>query len=218
MSIDLKIAQRDWYKQFKTLVYVFLFAYVPALFALVGVGLWASATNRRVWFFTGDPFVTGHLPFYAGIISTIGIILWCSTASICFFSAAVDKKDDHTRKWKSFLFMSGFFTSMLLCDDLFQMHKILYPKLFYLSTILVYGAYGLFALWYLIHFRKQILETEFLLLVFSIAFFVFAVIADTFPLLSRGNTAFSDAFKFFGIVSWFVYFVRTCSKKVQGLR
>jgi len=206
------------YRQFKALIPVLVFAYVPALFALIGVGFWASATGRRVWFFTGDPFVTGHLPFYAGIISTIGIILWCSTASVCFFSAAVLNKDKYGRDWKFFLFMSGFFTSLLLFDDLFQMHRILYPKLFYLSTILVYGLYSLFALWYLVHFRKQIFETEFLLLGFSLAFFAFAVIADTFNFLSRGNTAFSDAFKLFGIVSWFAYFVRTCSRKVKGRR
>lgn len=189
-----------------------LLAYVPALAALVGIAFGALATGRRVWFFTNDPFVLGNLPFYAGIISTVGMLLWCATATICFFTAAVLKKDDHLSGWGFFLFMSGVLTSLLLCDDLFQLHQILYPKLFHLATVLVYGVYGLFALWYLIHFQKQIRETEFILLAFSLIFFVLAVAFDTLHLLPRGSTAFSDGLKLLGIVSWFTYFARTCWK------
>jgi hypothetical protein len=192
-----------------------LLAYLPAMAALVGIAFIAWATGRRVWFFTNDPFVLGNLPFYAGILSNVGILLWCATAAICFFSTAILKKDDHVNDWKPFLFMSGVFTSLLLCDDLFQMHKIFYPILFHLAEVFVYGVYGLFALWYLIHFRKQIRNTEFLLLVFALAFFILAVMFDTLHLLPRGNTAFSDGLKFLGIVSWFIYFMRTCGKEVR---
>jgi hypothetical protein len=202
------------YRQFKTLMPVMLLAYLPALAALIGVGLFASVTGKRVWFFTNDPFVLGHLPFYAGILSNVGILLWCATAAICFFSATVLKGNDPARDLRLFLFMSGILTSLLLFDDLFQMHRIFYPKLFHLATILVYGVYGLFALWYLIHFRKQILETEFLLLVFALTFFVLAVTFDTLHFLPRGSTAFSDGLKLLGIVSWFTYFTRTCWKAI----
>jgi hypothetical protein len=195
-----------------------LLAYVPALAALVGIAFGALATGRRVWFFTNDPFVLGNLPFYAGIISTVGMLLWCAAATVCFFTAAVLKKDDHLSGWRFFLFMSGVLTSLLLCDDLFQMHKIFYPILFHLAEVFIYGVYGLFALWYLIRFRKQIRDTEFLLLVFSLVFFALAVIFDTLSLLPRGNTAFSDGLKLLGIVSWFTYFARTCGKAITKMQ
>jgi hypothetical protein len=192
-----------------------LLAYVPALAALVGIAFFALATGRRVWFFTVDAFVLGNLPFYAGILSNVGILLWCATAAICFFSAAVLKGNNRMRDLRFFLFMSGILTSLLLFDDLFQMHRIFYPKLFHLATILVYGVYGLFALWYLIHFTKQILETEFLLLVFALTFLVLAVTFDTLHFLPRGSTAFSDGLKLLGIVSWFTYFTRTSFNAVN---
>jgi hypothetical protein len=203
---------RMLYRQFRSLVPVMLLAYVPALAALVGIAFGALATGRRVWFFTNDPFVLGNLPFYAGIISTVGMLLWSATATVCFFTAAVLKKNDHLSGWRFFLVMSGVLTSLLLFDDLFQMHKIFYPILFHLAEVFVYGVYGLFAFWYLISFRKQIQDTEFLLLVLALVFFALSVIIDTLDPLPGGNTAFSDGLKFFGIVSWFTYFIRTCGK------
>ena len=205
------------HKQFKTLMPVMLFAYVPTLAALVGIAFGALVTGRRVWYFTADPFVLGNLPFYAGILSNVGILLWCAAAAICFFSVAVLKGANQARDWRLFLLMSGILTSLLLFDDLFQMHKIFYPWLFNLAEVLIYGVYGIFALWYLIHFRKQILKTEFLLLAFAFTFFALAVIFDTLNILPRGRTAFSDGLKLLGIVSWFTYFTRTCHRVVGSL-
>jgi hypothetical protein len=209
---------RYLHRQFRALMPIMLLAYVPALAALIGVVFLAFTTGRHIWFFTTDTFVLGNLPFYAGILSNVGILLWCATAAICFFCAAVLKGDDPMGVWRLFLCMSGVLTSLLLFDDLFQMHKIFYPILFHLSEILVYGMYGLFAFWYLIYFRKQIRETEFLLLVFALVFFVLAVIFDTFNLLRGGNTAFSDGLKLLGIVSWFTYFIRTCWKATTEMQ
>jgi hypothetical protein len=66
-----------------------LLAYLPALAALVGIAFFAQATGQRVWYFTNDLFVLGNLPFYAGILSNMGILLWCATAATYFFSAAI---------------------------------------------------------------------------------------------------------------------------------
>jgi hypothetical protein len=70
-------------------------AYLPALAALLGVGLLAWITGQRPWYFTSDPFVLGHLPFYAGILSNVGILLWSASAAICFFTATVVKALPH---------------------------------------------------------------------------------------------------------------------------
>ncbi len=98
---------RYLYRQFRTLTPLILLAYTPTLAALVGIAAFAFATGRHVWFFTIDPFVLGHLPFYAGILSNVGILLWCATTGICFFSAAAFKEADQARDWRLFLFMSG---------------------------------------------------------------------------------------------------------------
>ena len=201
---------RNGYGQFKALIPVMLMVYLPTLAALVGVSLFALATGKRIWFFTVDPFLLGHLPFYAGILSTLGNLLWAATATVCFFTAWLLRADVQGRQERHFLLLSGLLTSLLLIDGLFQMHRIFYPKYTHLTTVFVYALYGVLVLVYLGYFRKQIRETEFPLLALALIFFILAVVFDTFSILPRGSTAFSDGLKLFGIVSWFTYFTRTC--------
>ena len=112
-------------------------------------------------------------------------------------------------EWRWFLLASGLLTSLFLFDDLFQFHRILYIKYLPLSAETVFALYGLAALVYLVYFRKEIAGTEYLLLGVALALFAAAVVFDTVSLLPRGRTAFSDALKFLGIVTWVAYFART---------
>jgi len=266
---------RKTYWQFKALWPTLLWAYVPSLVVIGGITIFALATGRRVWYFTNDPFVLGNLPFYAGVLSSLAMLVWGAGATVCFFSALVlvdrrgeergarekegrGKKEEGSnnstpytlpptpctlpRRWKReegsnddrpytlprrgrqeakddgaeeateqqwFLFASGLLTSLFLFDDLFQFHRILYIKYLPLSAEAVFAVYGLLALGYLIYFRKEIAGTDYLLLAAALAFFAAAVVFDTVSLLPRGRTAFSDGLKFFGIVNWTAYFVRT---------
>lgn len=205
-------SSEKWYGQFRTLLPIFIMTYGATFVVLCVVGVMAQVTGRHVWFFTNDPFVLGHLPFYAGIISNIGMLLWCSSASICFFTMAALGRIFTTvqKDWRRFLLFSGILTSMLLFDDLLQLHQIFYPKYFHVTTIIIYSIYAFFAIWYLCHFKRQIQKTEFLLLFFALGFFILAIFSDGMPLIRRGRTAISDGFKLLGIVSWFSYFSRTC--------
>jgi hypothetical protein len=196
-------------KQLKTLFPIILMAYLPTLTVLVGIGFYANSTGRRVWFFTMEPFLIGNLPFYAGFLAVVGNILWASAAGICFFTAWVFKTDAQNKRWKNFLLMTGIFTTLLLFDGLFHMHRIFYPRYLHIPMVFVFGFYGLSLLGLLGYFRVQILETEFLLLFLALIFFFLAVVFDLFSILPRGSTAFSDGLKLFGIVSWIIYFVRT---------
>lgn len=207
-----------WYNQLRTLLPTLVAVYVPTLVALLAVGFLAKVTGKNVWFFTNDPFMLGHLPFYAGIISNIGVLLWCSSASLCFFSMMALGRDTSTdaNNWRRFLLFSGILTSLLLFDDLFQFHQILYPKFLHITTAVIYGIYAGFAIWYLYRFGKQIQNTEFLILVFAFSFFALAIFSDSLSLIRRGRTAISDVFKLFGIVSWLTYFVRTCLQLLAG--
>jgi len=195
--------------QFRTLLPTLMIAYVPTLVVLGGITTFALTTGKHVWYFTNDPFVLGHLPFYAGILSNLAIILWGSGATICFFSSGILNKGLRINRYRQFLFISGLLTSLLLFDDLFQFHRIFYIKYLHLTSGCVYAIYGLLAIGYLILFMKEIAATDYLLLALALVFFAAAVIFDMISLLPRGRTAFSDGLKFFGIVSWVAYFART---------
>ena len=199
----------DLIKQIRTLRSTILWTYLPTLAVLGLITGYALATGKKVWYFTNDPFVLGHLPFYAGVLSNLAIVLWSAGAAICFFSSGILSEDSPGRRFRRFLFFSGLLTSLWLFDDLFQFHRILYIKYLHVSATLIFAVYGLLALWYLVHFRKEIGEAEYLLLGLALAFFAAAVVFDTISVLPRGRTAFSDFLKFFGIVSWVAYFTRT---------
>jgi hypothetical protein len=207
---------QNWYRQFKSLIPTLLIAYSLIVAAIVGISFWAIFTGRRIWYFTSDPFILGNLPFYAGIFSTLGILFWSASATVCFFSAAIRGNEKLIGRYKRFLVMSGLITSLFLFDDLFQMHRIFFPEYFHIPIILVYCVYGLLGLWYLLFFRKQILETEYLMLALALSWLGLAVIIDILSIAPRGNTALSDFLKFFGMVSWFIYFTRTCWKILTG--
>jgi hypothetical protein len=201
--------QQVFIKQLKTLIPILLMAYLPILAVLVGVGFYAMATGRRVWFFTVEPFLIGNLPFYAGFLSIVGNIFFASAAAICFFTAWVLKTDEQQKPYRLFLFLVGLLTALLLFDGLFHMHRIFYPRYLHIPTVIILGFYALFLLGVLGRFWKQIRETEFLLLALALIFFFLAVVFDLSSILPRGSTAFSDGLKLFGIVSWLIYFVRT---------
>ena len=202
-------------RQFRTLVPTFLLAYVPTLVVVGGITIFALATGKRVWYFTNDPFVLGHLPFYAGVLSSLATLVWGAGATICFFCFGVLPEGQPMRLLRRFLFVSGLLTSLYLFDDLFQFHRILYIQYLHLPPRVLYAVYGLLALGYLIYFRREIAETDYLLLGAALAFFVAAVVFDTASLLPRGRTAFSDGLKFLGIVNWTAYFARTGRKVLR---
>jgi len=192
-----------------------LVVYTATACVLAGIGIFALLTGRRVWLFTTDPFVQGHLPFYAGIISQFAILMLCASAAICLFTVFSLPKKTATRKWRLFFLASCLFTALILFDDLFQMHKILFPEYFHVPESLVYSLYGIFSLMYVYYFRNQIVETEFLVAGLAFIFLGLALISDIIPFLPRGNTAFSDGLKILGIVSWLTYVCRTCVKAVK---
>jgi hypothetical protein len=203
-------------QQLKTLFSIILPAYLATLAILLGAGLWAKATDRRVWFFTVEPFLIGNLPAYAGILSTLGNILWAAAAAVCFYTAWILKIDNSKRRWKDFLFAAALLTVLLMTDGLFQMHRIFYPRILGVPTIFVFGFYGLYMIGLLGYFREQVLETEYLILGLALIFFFLAVVFDMISILPRGSTAFSDGLKLFGIVSWLIYFVRTSRQALMG--
>lgn len=210
-------SRKELLDQVKTLLPMLGMIYFPTFIVLLAIGLLADVTGNRVWFFTNDPFVLGGLPWYAGIISNIGLLLWCGSASVCFFSMTLLRMVSGSagRDWKQFFLFSGILTSLLLLDDLFQLHQILYPRYLHLNAIAVYGFYGLFTVYYLWLFRRTIWETEFLLLALSMGLFALAIVCDILPIIKRGRTAISDGFKLFGIVTWTTYHCRTCFRVIR---
>lgn len=189
-----------------------IYALVLVLLLIVIFASWK--TNLPIGVFTRD--IAGLLEVnpFSGVISNLGILLWCAAASICLFSFAVlqNLKSSHAainRKSKFFLLFSGLITSILMFDDLFLLHEEIFPSL-NVSERVVYCSYIAIICFYLLKFRKTIFKTEWVILGLGFCCFAASIVIDVLPIAGSKITLLEDGFKLFGIASWFSYFVRLC--------
>jgi len=166
--------------------------------------------------FTRDPTIVLGGPSYIGFISNIGILFWAFTAAICLFSSVIYKHDNN-QTTSQFLFYSGLLTLWLLLDDMFMLHESFLPNHLMIPEKLVYLGYVTIVLVYLVKFRTEILNYEYATLFIAFSFFALSVLADL--LLEQQGFEFllEDGLKLFGIVTWFIFFFRTCRVYLQQL-
>ena len=200
------------------LVLAALLVYLPAV-ALLAV-LAAATVWRGVPFalLASDPITLGRLPFYAGMLSNLGILFWCSAAAITLFAAALVWQTPDAARSRWFLLVSGTFTSILLLDDFFLIHEIVFPYYLGLPQELLLGTYVVGAITYLIIFRGIILRTDFLILLTAIAALAFSVVVDQLPQVLPMHLLWEDGAKLVGAAGWFFYFARTSAQFVTGSR
>lgn len=169
--------------------------------------------NISVEQLTRDIAAIAEFPPYYGLVSNIGILLWCGAASICLFGFVVLRNCKHHVGFKKnlqlFLLFSGLITLFLMFDDLLMLHEEIFPTL-KISEMKVYSSYAGIFLFYIWHFRKTILKTEWTVFGLGLLFLGASVTIDVLPIFGSKITLLEDGFKLLGIASWFGYFVRLC--------
>ena len=149
-----------------------------------------------------------------GLVSNMGIVIWATSASICFFSYKLYSQSHSSSRLTQFFFWSGLFTFLLLMDDLFLLHEessfLPIPKelpyLLYLSILLLY----------LSRFRKILFKKQSALFWLSLLFFAFSVLIDFAESSISRTTFIEDCFKFLGIVSWAGFLIKTSFQEVTS--
>lgn len=169
---------------------------------------------------TRDVTATANVHPLTGILSNLGILLWCAAASICAF-AAVTLRNVKPREPFRFLLCSALLSAYLLLDDFFLFHDELAPRYLGVDEKLVYAALGIAVCAYLIAFRRLILRTHFAVLLLALGFLGIAVVMDALlePWLRRmghWEYFFEDGAKWLGIAAWCSYYVRTSHQLVVG--
>lgn len=188
--------------------------YLPALLAL-GVVVWAKLFQGiSPSYFTVDPLALGRLPFYAGFLSNLGVLLWCASAAVYLFASFLVRGQERAAD-RRFLRASGLLTAFLLCDDLFMLHEQALPTYLHIPEAAVYAAYGATVGWYLFKSRSPLLRTEFTLLGAAFLFLGGSVLIDA---CSGGRYLSEDGLKFLGIVAWAVYACRTSWRMAEATR
>jgi hypothetical protein len=188
-------------------VFAFLvLAFVVAVYYSLKVPM-SDLTRDPVQLLNGRPYI--------GMLSNIGIILWSGTAGVLLFSAVTLKG----KRDRLFLLLAFAFTLVLLLDDLFLMHDMVFPQDLHISEYFLYGFYALLALLLVIFYTRYILQkTPFILLFIAFFLFAFSISVDTIVKYTDIKHGFfmEDGSKFIGIVCWMVYFTSIAYRKVTG--
>lgn len=164
--------------------------------------------------FTQDPNAQFEAPFYIGFFSNLGIMLWSAAFTICFYGAwRINRKID--KRGQEFLIYSGLITMLMTMDDLFQLHELVFPKYLSISENMVYLTYLNIYMIYFIRFRKQLLNSDFIVLGIAFFFLGLSTVIDILPLPIEKDTFLEDAIKLLGAITWLIYFVRVADEVVE---
>lgn len=190
-----------------------LITFIPSISFLVAVALVSILFQVSMPALTGDVTAIAKIHPLSGILSNLGVLLWCAAASICVF-AAVTLRNVKPSDTFWFLLSSALLSAYLLFDDFFLFHEELAFRYLGLNQKVVYAALGIAVSAYIIAFRRVILRTNFGVLLLALGFLATSVATDAIlePWLWRlghWEYFFEDGAKWLGIASWCSYYVHT---------
>jgi hypothetical protein len=155
-----------------------------------------------------------HEP-WVGVISYLGIFLWCAALAVCGFTWRILRKIKTKEKYSVFFFWSGLITLILTLDDQFMLHEIVLPEYVGISEKLFYLFYLALITLYSFKFLTILLNQNVALI--FLAYLLFAV-SMTFDLFFEGvpfDTYIEDSMKFTGITLWAIYFIKSAYGELQ---
>lgn len=185
----------------KILRYVFI-AGIPSLlfYGLSLIGL--SSAGFSFIEIIMDPAQQSGQSSFLGFLSNIGIWLWISSASICFFSILTYKFVDND-KYKELLFLVGMLSIILAIDDFFMIHDR------YVNQIICYLVYAFCAGALLVRHYKKIIEIDGFSFFLAGSLLALSILTDLvqsyIPLKYVYVQIFEEGFKFVGAATW-LYF------------
>lgn len=183
---------------------------------MAALALVSVRTGIHISYFTRDPSEIVQAPFYIGLLSNVGILIWSASAGICLFTATLLGRTAGGVEWRSFLLASGILTAWLAFDDLLTLHDVVIPTYMHVPQKVFLALLGGVTLLYLARFRRAILKTDYLLLLVAFGFLALSVFFDAL----QGRVAlphqhyFEDGTKLMGIVGWSAYLTRTALQRL----
>lgn len=191
-----------------------LITLVPAICVLIAMAIAHNFFNVSIYNLTRDPTVIGKIHPLSGIISNLGVLLWWSATTICFFTSMFFFRTKQQETYQFFL-MATVLSTWLALDDLFQFHDDLIGRYLGFDESFFMIALMVLVLIFLFKFKKIILQTNFIVLFLALGFFFVSVTVDHYQgakaLLSLGELRvfIEDGSKWLGITCWLSYFAFT---------
>lgn len=201
-----------------------LLLYVPVALLFIGVGILSRVVDdASLAFFLRDIVATGDLPFFAGFVSQVEMILWSASLTVCLFGLILlDHQNKHLPGPRRLLLQGGLLTGMLLLDDIFLFHEEIAPEYLHIGENFVILLYLGMGITFVVSNWPEIRSSEYLILSIAIFLFASSIFLDAIPVEEYDLRYFweqlkiflEDGFKFAGITTWLFYFVRYSAQKI----
>ncbi|ASC70494.1 hypothetical protein XM38_014330 [Halomicronema hongdechloris C2206] len=160
-------------------------------------------------------FFTDTYPLY-GFFTNVSEVLWCIALTICSFTYAIlASLSREAYLLKRFSFFSSLLLGLFVLDDIFRLTLIL--KVFIgIPKLVSYLIYGFLLVGYSISFRKFLLSTPYLLLLFSALLLVMSGISDLLPIPGKGTPAMlEDGTKLLAVLNICIFFWTVCLASIR---
>lgn len=196
-----------------------ILTFVPPTICLAMVAYVAQKTGQPVGNWTRDVSAIAKLSPLAGVISNIGILIWCIAAAVCGFVAVVLYQMKRLEN-VSFLVASCLLSTFLLLDDFFLIHDKLAHRFLGLSEHMVYVLILLSGLAYLWCFRRDLFRRSGIMLFVAGSLLAGSVLTDVAvgdhaQLANPWFYLLEDSLKLLGICAWCSYFLVQCRQALR---
>lgn len=201
-----------------------IFLYLPVVVLLVIVGVLSRVSdNLTLALLVRDPSLSGSLPVGSGIVSQFELVLWSASMTVCAVGWVLFGRTGEYSEPRRLLLHFGIITIILFLDKMFMFHGDIAPKQLQVNKSIVIAAYLILVLTFVYLNRKEILSSEYLLLVLALVMFGASVFLDALPLTDLGVPLFGqqirffleDGFKFAGVATWLAYLWRYTLHRIE---
>jgi hypothetical protein len=188
-----------------------LFSVLYPLLAVVAVpvGMAGVRTGVRGGVFQ-DP--AQELGVLSGIFSFFGILMWAAATACCAVGRVFLTRTSRSHRLRPWFLASAVLSGALTIDDTFLIHDLVLPEYVGIPEVLVALAYSAAIAWYLVRFRRELLDrsdsavfvASVLLLGSSLAIDVAVMLIGPFPY----DTTVEELPKLLGITAWLYFWFR----------
>lgn len=202
--------------QFSQIRLTLMVCLAGTMLALLAIYLFSFYFRIPLSHLTRDPATVSDMPFYIGLLSTLGIMLWSASAGVCCLGAFTSTYSSDTPNNVRFFLFSGLLSIMFTADDAFLLHEEVFPVYLNIQEVIVYLVYVLILSGYLLFSWRHILKTHYILFLMALLLWGLSIIIDLLIPIRNITVFIEDALKFSGIVFWFAYFFHATAMSLRA--
>ena len=191
-------------------------AYAAAVLLLGIVAVGSAVLDQPDELFLVEPTqLFPVLPWYTGLVSAVGGMLWWAAGALWLLCAWVLRRWGSDRSVAA-LVLASVFSVWLGIDEMFVLHEVVLPSKLHVSELSIYAAYGALTVLYLLKFREFVASTRWRLLVLALVFFLSSTALD--QVAPESPVLLEEGVKLLGIVTWVLFFAATAGDVLTAER